>query len=240
MFIPIKDDQPTIRFPHFTIGLIFINVAVFLYSQTLGQQGFERFMVLFGFTPELFFDFGANYNAPSWLLATPVTSMFLHGGWMHLIGNMLFLWIFGNNIEDYFGPVRFLLFYLVSGIAAVAVYTLFNPSSSVPLVGASGAIAGVMGAYMVLHPKARVTVLIFFFFIFLRQFPAKLVLGFWFVYQLYMSLMSGLVPGAEGGVAFLAHVGGFIFGNLLLRAMLKFKGRGAGPSDGQRVYRVHW
>lgn len=240
MFIPLKDDQPTVRFPHLTIGLIFVNTAVFLYSQTLGQQGFERFMILFGFTPDLFFDFGSTYQAPPWLLATPITSMFVHGGWMHLIGNMLFLWIFGRSIEDYFGPVRFVLFYLVSGIAAVAVYTLFNPSTQTPLVGASGAIAGVMGAYMMLHPRARILVLIFFFFIFLRHFSAKLVLGVWFAFQVYMSLISGIAAGAGGGVAFMAHVGGFIFGYLLLRTLLQFKGRGGGPTGEQRVYRVHW
>jgi membrane associated rhomboid family serine protease len=106
VFIPIKDDQPTIRTPHFTIGLIFVNTAIFLFSQTLGVRGYMGFISNFGFIPVLFLDGGALYQAPPWLYATPVTSMFLHGGWMHLIGNMLFLWIYGNNIEDYFGPVR--------------------------------------------------------------------------------------------------------------------------------------
>jgi len=237
MFFPIRDDQPTARFPHFTIGLIFVNTAVFLYSQTLGERGLQSFIYSFGFIPELYLDFGASYIVPQWWLATPVTSMFLHGGWMHLIGNMLFLWIFGNNIEDYFGPIRFLLFYVTAGIAAIALYTLFNAASEVPLVGASGAISGVMGAYFVLHPRARVTVLIFFVFIILREFPAKFVIGLWFVYQVLMSLVGS---STGGGVAFLAHVGGFVFGYLLLRLLLAVHGRGRGPTDGQRIYRVQW
>ena len=238
MFIPIKDDVPTLRVPHFTIGLIFVNTAVFLFTKTLGPHGFQMALFSYGYTPDLFLDGGATYQVPTYLYLTPLTSMFLHGGWMHLIGNMLFLWIFGNNIEDYFGPVRYILFYLVSGIAAVVIYTVFNTSSQVPLVGASGAIAGVMGAYMVLHPRANITILFFFFFIFLRQFPAKVVLGFWFIYQVLMSFMGA--AGAGGGVAFLAHVGGFGFGYLLLRFLLRIRGRGRTPSGSQRVYRVHW
>ena len=234
MFIPIKDDQPTVGTPHFTIGLILVNTVVFLFSKTLGPHGYMNVLTYFGYIPDVFLDSSAYIDAPAWLYATPFTSMFLHGGWMHLIGNMLFLWIFGNNIEDYFGRVRFLLFYLVSGVAAIALYTLFNPGSTIPLVGASGAIAGVMGAYFVLHPKARVTVLILFVFIMVREFPAKFVLGLWFVYQVLMSMLGG----SGGGVAFLAHVGGFLFGWALLKILLKVRGRT--PSDGQRLYRVHW
>jgi len=195
------------------------------------------FLSNFGYIPALVLDGGATYQAPSWLYATPLFSMFLHGGWMHLIGNMLFLWIYGNNIEDYFGPVRFLVFYIVSGLAAVLLYTVFNPGSTVPLVGASGAIAGVMGAYMVLHPQARITVLILYFFIMIRQFPAKVVLGLWFLYQV---LMSFLGSATGGGVAWLAHVGGFIFGWGLLKILLKFRGKGKTPRGGQRTYRVQW
>lgn len=236
MFIPIKDDVPTVRVPHFTIGLIFINTAVFLYTRTLGVDGFQMAMFSFGYIPQVFLDGGASYQVQSHLYLTPLTSMFLHGGWMHLIGNMLFLWIFGNNIEDYFGPVRYVLFYLASGLAAIALYTLFNTDTLVPLVGASGAIAGVMGAYMVLHPKANILVLIFLFFIFLRQFPAKVVLAIWFGYQVLMSF----APSGQGGVAFLAHVGGFGFGYLLLKFLLKIRGKGRTPSGGQRIYRVQW
>ena len=232
MFIPIKDDQPTARTAHLTIGLIFVNTAIFLYSQTLGGQGFSQFITQFGFTPLYYFDLGANYIVPGWYYLTPVTSMFLHGGWGHLIGNMLFLWIYGNNVEDYFGPVKFLFFYVISGLAAIALYTLFSPGSQVPLVGASGAIAGVMGAYMVLHPRAQITVLILFIFIMIRQFSAKVVLGIWFGYQILMSLVGS---STGGGVAWMAHVGGFIFGYLVLKLVLLLRG-----GSTRRVQRLRW
>jgi membrane associated rhomboid family serine protease len=233
VLIPIKDDQPTRRTPHLTIGLIFINTAVFLYSQTLGMEGFNEFIYSLGYKPYFFLDLGANYRLPTWYLLTPLTSMFVHGGWMHLIGNMLFLWIFGNNIEDYFGPIKYLLFYIISGLAAVTMYTLFNPNSQVPLIGASGAIAGVMGAYMVLHPRARITVLIIWFIIMFRNFSAKTVLGVWFLFQVLMSVLNSQTGG---GTAWLAHVGGFIFGYLVLWTFIKI--RGGGPTD--RQYRVYW
>jgi membrane associated rhomboid family serine protease len=220
------------------MALILVNVAVFLYTQTLGINGSQAALTYWGYVPDLVLNTGKYIDAPSWVYATPVTSMFLHGGWMHIIGNMLFLWIYGNNIEDYFGPIRFLLFYLIFGFAAIALYTLFNPGSTVPLVGASGAIAGVMGAYYVLHPRARILVLIFLFFIFIRELPAKLVLGFWFIYQIFMSVAN---MGAGTGVAWLAHVGGFLFGWVLLKTLLRFRGgRGTTPSGGQRVYRMQW
>ena len=238
MFIPIRDDQPTVRPPHLTIALILINTAAFLYTKTLGMDGFQNTLVYFGYIPGVVLDPGAYIDTPSWLYATPITSMFLHGGWMHLIGNMLFLWIYGKNIEDYFGPVRFAIFYLVSGLAAIAMYTLFNPSSTIPLVGASGAIAGVMGAYYVLHPKARITILIFYFVIMLREFPAKFVLGLWFIWQILMSMLD---LGSGGDVAWLAHVGGFVFGYLMLRLLLKIRGgRRMGDSGEPRVYRMQW
>ena len=164
MLFPIRDNQPTIRKPHFTIGLIVVNTIVFLFSQTLSANAYFAFLGSFGYIPVLFLDGGVTYQAPAWLYATPITSMFMHGGWMHLIGNMVFLWIYGNNIEDYFGPVRFLLFYLASGLVAILLYTLPNTGSITPLVGASGAIAGVMGAYIVLHPRAKITCLLFFIF----------------------------------------------------------------------------
>ena len=237
MLFPIKDDVPTLRKPRVTIALIAINTLVFLYSWSLGVRGSQIFLFDFGYTPYLFFGADGQYLLPSWIYLTPFTSMFLHGGWMHLIGNMLFLWIFGNNIEDYFGPVKFVIFYLLSGLAAIALYTLFNPSSQVPLVGASGAIAGVMGAYMVLHPHARITCLFFFFLITFIVLPAKLVLGLWFFYQIIMSVLGST---SGGGVAWLAHVGGFVFGWLILRLFLKITGRGTTPTGGQRVYRMNW
>ncbi len=239
MFIPIRDDVPAARRPYLTVVLIVVNSLVFVYSLSLGARGFRAFIVQFGFIP---YEFVSGFELTPQLAAsvylTPFTSMFMHGNWMHLIGNMLFLWIYGNNIEDYFGPVKFLLFYVVAGLAAVGLYTLFGPHSDVPLVGASGAIAGVMGAYLVLHPRARITILMIFFFIQFIQLPARVVLGIWFVYQLVMTL-TGSATG--GGVAWMAHVGGFAFGFVLLKLLTR-GGRGRRPyaSDGRRVYRVHW
>lgn len=239
MFIPIRDDQPTIRKPVLTISLIVINTLVFLYSVSLGSKGFQIFTYQFGFIP---YELITSQELVPQLAVSPIftafSSMFMHGGWLHLIGNMLFLWIYGNNIEDYFGPIKFLLFYLASGLAAIALYTLFDAHSQIPLVGASGAISGVMGAYLILHPRARITVLIIFFFIQFVQLPAKIVLGFFFIYQLLMTLMDRGTGG--GGVAYMAHIGGFVFGYLLLRLIVKFKGTGTTPSGGQRIYRVKW
>lgn len=244
MFFPIRDDQPTLRRPVVTITLIAVNALIFLYSFMQGAKGFQIFVYQYGFIPyELVHgqELTPQIGVSVWF--TMFSSMFMHGGWLHLIGNMLFLWIYGNNVEDYFGHVRFILFYLASGLAAVFLFTAFGPDSQVPLVGASGAIAGVMGAYMVLHPRARITVLIIFFFIQFVDLSAKVVLGFWFVYQLLLSFMDVLQPsaGASGGVAYLAHVGGFAFGYGLLRLLIKFKGPGGVAADrGQRIYRVHW
>jgi membrane associated rhomboid family serine protease len=238
LFIPIKDDVPAIRKPYMTVGLIVANAVIFLFSMAQGYRGFQMLTIQFGYIPyELVHSAELTPELAAPALLTVFTSMFMHGGWMHLIGNMLFLWIYGNNIEDYFGPVKFLIFYLVSGLAAIGLYTLFGPSSDIPLVGASGAIAGVMGAYLVLHPRARITVLMIFFFIQFIKVPAKVVLIFWFVYQIFMSV-TGSVTG--GGVAWMAHVGGFVFGWLILKLMIKITGRGSTPSGGQRVYRMQW
>jgi len=236
LFIPIRDDAPTVRKPYLTVSLIVVNSLIFFYSISLGARGFQLFTIQFGYIPVEFvsgLELTPQLAASAYL--TPFTSMFMHGGWLHLIGNMLFLWIYGNNVEDYFGPVKFLLFYIVSGLAAIALYTLFGPSSQVPLVGASGAIAGVMGAYIVLHPRARITVLVIFFFIQFVVLPAKVVLGIWFVYQLLMS-MIGSATG--GGVAWMAHVGGFAFGWAILKLLTR--GRRPRASGGRRSYRVKW
>jgi membrane associated rhomboid family serine protease len=238
LFIPIKDDNPTLRKPYLTVALIVVNSLIFLYAVTLGSRGFQLFTIRFGFIPQEFVsgvELTPDLSASIYL--TPFTSMFMHGGWLHLIGNMLFLWIFGNNIEDYFGPVKFLIFYIASGLAAIGLYTLFGPHSEVPLIGASGAIAGVMGAYMVLHPRARVSVLVIFFFIQFIVLPAKVVLGIWFVYQLLMSLIGS---ASGGGVAWMAHVGGFAFGYAVLRVLSRGKPRRGSANDGQRIYRVKW
>ena len=239
MFIPIKDDVPTIRKPVVTIALIAINSAVFLFSIFLGDRGFLEFTYKFAYIPvELVHAVELTPELAFSTYLTPFTSMFMHGGWLHLIGNMLFLWIYGNNVEDYFGGLKFVFFYLLSGLAAIALYTLFGASSEIPLVGASGAIAGTMGAYIVLHPKARITVLIIFFFIQFIKIPARVVLGIWFFMQLFMSLRDSTTGG---GIAWMAHVGGFLFGFVLLKFLTKLYGRrGPRRSSGQRIYRMDW
>ncbi len=238
MFIPIRDDAPTVRTPYVTISLIVLNSVIFLFMIMQGARSFQLMTIQYGFIPyELMngIELTPQISASAYL--TPFTSMFLHGGFMHLIGNMLVLWIYGNNVEDYFGPVKFIIFYLLSGLAAIGLFTIFGPNSEIPLVGASGAIAGLMGAYMILHPRAKITVLIIFFFIQFVHLPAKIVLGVWFALQLFMSLTD---PTTGGGVAWMAHIGGFVFGYLILRVLVKFKGRGSTPSGKQRIYRVKW
>ncbi len=205
-----------------------------------GLESFSIFTMQYGYIPIEFTQaVEMTPRLPASTYLTMFTSMFMHGGWMHLIGNMLFLWIYGNNIEDYFGPVKFLIFYLAAGLAAIGLFTLFGPDSRIPLVGASGAIAGLMGAYLILHPKAKITVLIIYFFIQFVHLPAKVVIGIWFAIQLFMSFTGN---SSGGGVAYLAHVGGFIFGWLILKLIVKITGRGGGSSrgNGQRVYRMNW
>jgi len=219
MFVPLKDENPTVNKPVVTIALIVINCLVFLYSVMKSTRGFQIFIYQYGLIPyELIHLTEVTPQFSSPVLLTPFTSMFLHGGWMHLIGNMLYLWIFGNNIEDQLGSVKFVLFYLASGLAAVVLFVVFSPNSEIPLVGASGAIAGVLGAYLYLFPRARVLTLMWiFYFIRIIRLPASVILGFWFVYQLFMSLVSG----GGGGVAWLAHVGGFGFGYAWFRLIIR-------------------
>ncbi len=216
--IPLRDEVPTRHFPLITVILIAINVAVYLYQLFLPELQLNIMVYKWAFIPIEYTRFEQVYPE----LAVPYgltvfTSMFLHGGFMHLAGNMLYLWIFGNNIEDYLGKVKFVVFYLVSGIAAVALFTIFDPNSEVPMIGASGAIAGVMGAYMVLFPNARIHTIIFLgFFIQAVRVPAKILLVFWFAMQIIFGLPSLLGP-SQGGVAWFAHVGGFAFGWLYFR-----------------------
>jgi membrane associated rhomboid family serine protease len=220
MFFPLKDENPTVNKPYVTVSLIVINCLVFVYSYLLGERGFQIFVYQYGLIPyEIVHlaELTPEIGIPIFL--NPLTSMFLHGGLMHLVGNMLFLWIFGNNIEDILGPVKFTIFYLVGGLAADFLFVLFSPNSQIPLVGASGAIAGVLGGYLVLFPRARIVTLMFiFYFIRIIRMPAKFMLGFWFFYQLFMSLTD---TGGGGGVAWLAHVGGFVFGYLFFKRRQK-------------------
>lgn len=215
--IPLHDDNPTHITPIVTVGLIVVCVLVFFWQLSLGDQGGMVAVYRFGVIPAVLLDgqsLPPDLNPIAGQL-TVLTSMFLHGGWMHLIGNMLYLWIFGNNIEDSMGHVRFVVFYVLCGVAAALAQALADPSSEVPMIGASGAISGVLGAYLLLHPHARIRTLIFLgFLITTIRLPASIVLGGWIVLQLIS--YAGTPAGQEGGVAWLAHIGGFIAGMLLI------------------------
>jgi membrane associated rhomboid family serine protease len=215
MFIPLKDNNPTSRLPIVTLTLIAVNAVVFL-TQAIVPQGLEMAVMRFGAVPYDIVHFRAAAAAEAAFppLLTLLTSMFLHGSLFHLLGNMLYLWIFGNNIEDRLGPVRFTLFYLLSGVAAALAHIATQPGSHIPMIGASGAIAGVLGAYWALFPHARVKVFVFLiFFIEVVSVPAGLVLGLWFVMQIFN-------VGMGGGVAWFAHIGGFLAGLVFIRLAL--------------------
>jgi membrane associated rhomboid family serine protease len=221
---PLKDDNPTTITPVVTLMLIAINMMVFFYQISLEPKTLQVFMYQFGVVPAVV---AGGQHLPANVAVVPplttiFTSMFLHGGWMHLIGNMWFLWIFGNNIEEAMGGMRYLLFYLVCGFVASASHIMANPESPIPSIGASGAIAGVLGAYILLYPRARVLTLVFLgFFIRLIYIPAGFVLGVWFILQIFSGSMAGRQD--SGGVAFWAHVGGFVAGTVLVGL---FKKRG--------------
>ena len=210
--IPIRDENPTRSIPWVTLALIAANIGVFIYENTLTAAGLDALWTTWSIVPaRLLAD---PFSARE--VATVFTSMFMHAGWVHLIGNMLYLWIFGNNIEDRLGPVRFVAFYLVSGIAGAAAQIVMGPGSTVPMLGASGAIAGVLAGYLLLYPGASiVTIIPVFFFIEVARVPAYLVIGFWFVLQLGSGLASLGASAASGGTAWFAHIGGFVAGLVL-------------------------
>ncbi|MEK7285766.1 MAG: rhomboid family intramembrane serine protease [Nitrospirota bacterium] len=220
--IPLKDDLPTHSFPFVTIGLIVANLLAFYYQITLGESS-EQLIFTYGAIPfNLMHPFEQTVSIPD-ASASIFASMFLHAGFLHLGGNMLYLWIFGNNIEDVMGPVRFIFFYLICGIVAVFSHAGFDPTSRIPMIGASGAVSGVLGAYLVLFPRARVLTLIpIIIFINFSWLPAVVVLGFWFLMQV---LNATLTQSGAGGVAFLAHVGGFVAGMSLIFLFRKRKNR---------------
>jgi membrane associated rhomboid family serine protease len=212
--IPLRDDNPTKLTPVVTIASIAACILVFLYQASLPAGSGDTFVFQYGAIPALVFGQADLLETvvPIPAYATLITSMFLHGGWMHLIGNMLYLWVFGNNIEDVMGHAKYALFYLTCGILAALSHALTNPSSPVPMVGASGAISGVLGAYVLLFPRARVLVLMPG--LGLTRVAAGFVLGMWFVMQL---LSGGMSIGSQGGgVAFFAHIGGFLAGMALI------------------------
>jgi membrane associated rhomboid family serine protease len=214
--IPLHDDNPTTIPPVVTVGIIVLCAAVFLWQQTLSANAEQIAVYSYGVVPALLLGGESRppelARIPEWLPL--VTSMFLHGGWLHIIGNMLYLWIFGNNIEDAMGHARFVVFYLLCGTIAALTQSYLAVDSEVPMIGASGAIAGVLGAYAVLYPRAHVLVLVpLGFFSQVMRLPALLVLGFWFVLQF---LQGSTAPSGEGGVAYWAHIGGFIAGVVLI------------------------
>jgi membrane associated rhomboid family serine protease len=219
--IPIRDVNPSRGTPVVTYVLIAICVLVFIYEQLLGAQ-LRNFLLEYGLVPIRYSDrqIAAHFTLRE-QLSPFVTSMFLHGGWLHLIGNMWTLYIFGDNVEDFLGHDRYLFFYVVCGVTAGVLHLVTNLGSRLPTIGASGAIAGVMGAYLLLFPRARVLTLlpIFFFFTFLEV-PAYVFLGFWFLLQ-FLSGVGGFLSGqgGAGGIAWWAHIGGFLAGILLLRLL---------------------
>ncbi len=220
--IPLKDDLPTRTFPFVTIAIIALNIVVFFYEVSLGPRT-EALIFTYGVIPFNLIYGVESGRPPIPIFASLFTSMFLHGGFMHVAGNMLYLWIFGNNIEDVMGHLRFVFFYLICGIAAVYSHALLDATSQVPMIGASGAVSGVLGAYLLLFPHAKVLTLIpIFFFIRIVQVPAVIVLGLWIVVQ----FVNGLFSGSQmGGVAWFAHVGGFLIGMALIHLFKKKQGR---------------
>src|SRR5882672_7705485 len=224
---PIKDSVPSRSVPVVTRALILINALVFFFELMLPQQSVEQIFYLFGIVPARFThpDWAAYVGFPLDNYWPLLTHQFLHGGWFHIIANMWTLWIFGDNVEDRMGPGRFVVFYLLCGLAAGIVHSILNPNSTVPAVGASVAIAGVMAAYFFLFPFARIIVLVpVFFFPFFFEVPAVAYIGFWALSQVFASVLSLAGPENVGGVAFSAHVGGFIAGILLQFLFVKAKG----------------
>lgn len=231
--IPLKDDQPRFSTPYVTYFLIALNVLVFLFELMIGSQGQ-------GALNALVYEFGIVPSHVTAALTTPgavsltaafipiLTSMFLHASWLHILGNMWVLWIFGDNIEDYLGHFLYLVFYLVCGFAAAFTHILLNLNSNVPSVGASGAIAGIMGAYFVLYPKARVLTLVpLIIFVTFWWLPAWIVLGYWFLIQFLSGTATAVAytNSTTGGVAFWAHVGGFVTGIVLIKLLPERQGR---------------
>lgn len=206
--IPLKDTNPPRSFPVVNVLLIVTNVVVFFYQVTLTPHAYKAFLITHATIPSRLPALLAGHAPPSLALYPLFTSMFLHGGLMHLLGNMLFLYVFGDNVEDYFGHFWYLVFYIFCGIGSGLLHVIFNWHSSLPAIGASGAISGVMGAYAVLFPRNRI---LMFFIIFLIPVPAILILGYWFVLQ-FAEGISGLGMAQTGGVAWWAHIGGFLMG----------------------------
>ncbi len=231
--IPIKDDNPTFSTPYVTVGLIIVNCLVYIYQLSLGSYA-QVFVLQTGAIPAELTTLSRmnsmTASSPVPLLLTPVTSMFVHGGFFHLGFNMLYLWIFGNNVEDRFGHVAFLFFYLLCGVCATIIHALSDIGSKFPMIGASGAIAGVLGAYIIMFPKAKiVTLVILIIFITVIRIPAVVFLGLWFLLQI-------MNAGGGGNVAWYAHLGGFMAGLILTGVWAR---RISHPRLGQSRYRTY-
>lgn len=220
--IPFKDDNPTRHFPIITISLIVANITIYI-LQMISPSDPGKVAFAYGAVPHFLLTF--KTVQPVHPVMTVFTSMFMHGGLLHLGTNMLYLWIFGNNIEDRLGYVRFILFYFLCGFAAAYAHALSNPVSVIPMIGASGAVAGILGAYILLFPHARVHTLIFFvFFIQVVRLPAVFVIGFWILIQVVNGLISN-GQATQGGIAWFAHIGGFLFGILMIIFFIKKRSR---------------
>jgi membrane associated rhomboid family serine protease len=224
--IPIRDANPTLRRPYVTLLLIGLNVAAFLLWEPITGSPTEQalFFHCHGAIPQEITTFDplpqvAQACGGKSVALSVFTSMFLHGGWLHIIGNMVFLWVFGNNVEDRMGRAVFIVFYLVAGVLAAYAQAFVHTASEVPLIGASGAVAGVLGAYLVMYPGARVLTLVIFFFISMIELPAVVVLGLWFVLQAFQGF--GSLGGDPVGVAWFAHIGGFVFGAVVALAFYR-------------------
>lgn len=222
MFIPLKDINPSRSYPFVNITLIAANVALFFYQLSLQfsltPKAYEAFLTTYSTVPARVPSFFAGHDTFQLAFFPIVTSMFLHKEFLHIAGNLLFLWIFGDNVEDFFGHIAYLFFYFACGIGAGLVHILFNLYSHVPALGASGAISGVMGAYILLYPRARILTLVF---VFLLPIPAVFVLGEWFLGQFLLG-MNVLGGGTSGGVAVMAHIGGFLLG-MLITAIVRWR-----------------
>jgi membrane associated rhomboid family serine protease len=220
--IPLRDNIPRTSTPVVTVGLIIVNTLIFLYQLTIPARFEESFIFTYSMVPARLTHALTAPGIPLEAALLPfVTSMFLHGGWMHLIGNMWFLWIFGDNVEDRLGHIGYLLFYLLCGLGAGLAHVIMNLQSTLPSLGASGAISGVLGAYIVMFPRARITTLVPLLIIFFTvQLPAVVILGYWFVIQI-LSGLGSVGGGPSGGVAWWAHIGGFLLGMILIRVWPK-------------------
>ena len=224
--IPLRDTIRSRTFPIVTYFLIGLNVFVFLVENSLPVHNLDSLVVMYGIVP------ARVIHSPFTGFYTLFTSMFLHGGWTHLIGNMWALYLFGDNVEDVMGHFRFIVFYIMAGVVAGLVHILFNPLSTVPTIGASGAIAGVMGAYFILFPRSTIITLVPLFFLpFFVEIPAVIFIGFWFLSQFFNGTLSLVTPGVLGGIAWWAHVGGFAFGLFFHRLFMTRRYRKVYPDE---------